>query len=209
MSSPRRWLIRSGFLLASCVNAHAQVTAAAGIAPGRIPEKVQIVPRVPGLSTFLDGLNAGVTYSGIHSSSVGWYSATTPASITLLAPFLGRCRAPRFTLIARCRIPTRPRCKYSPAGRQRRQSGRYSYRLPRLLRARFAAEHDYGFAHRPHRRSRQGFRRRASDLRFQQSSGALFQSARFRARSRRREFLGARERPSGEGLQLRRRFGSL
>jgi hypothetical protein len=76
---PTRWLIQSSFLLASYVSAHAQVTAAAGIAPGRIPEKVQIVPRVPGLSSFLDGLNAGVTYSGIHSSSVGWYTATTPA----------------------------------------------------------------------------------------------------------------------------------
>jgi hypothetical protein len=81
LSLPTRWLIRSGFLLASCVSAHAQVTAAAGIAPGRAPEKIQVVPRVPGLGGFLDGLNAGVTYSGIHSSSVGWYSATTPAII--------------------------------------------------------------------------------------------------------------------------------
>jgi len=55
------------------------VTAAAGIAPGHAPEKIQTVPRVPGLSTVLDGLNAGVTYSGVHSSSVGWYSVTTPA----------------------------------------------------------------------------------------------------------------------------------
>jgi len=79
LSFPIRWLIRSGFLLASCVSAHAQVTAAAGIAPGRAPDKVQVLPRVPGLSSFLEGLNAGVTYSGIHSSSVGWYTATTPA----------------------------------------------------------------------------------------------------------------------------------
>jgi hypothetical protein len=55
------------------------VTAAAGVAPGRVPEKIQTVPRVPGLTTLLDGLNAGVTYSAIHSSSVGWYSAMTPA----------------------------------------------------------------------------------------------------------------------------------
>ena len=76
---PTRWLIRSGFLLASCASAHAQVTAAAGIAPVRAPEKVQTVPRVPGLGTLFDGLNAGITYSGVHSSSVGWYSVTTPA----------------------------------------------------------------------------------------------------------------------------------
>ena len=79
MLFPTRWLVWSGFLLASCVSAHAQVTAAAGIAPGRVQEKIQTVPRVPGLSTLLDGLNAGVTYSAIHSSSVGWYTATTPA----------------------------------------------------------------------------------------------------------------------------------
>lgn len=79
MSFPTRWLIRSSFLLASCVSAHAQVTAAAGIAPVRVPEKVQAVPRVPGLGTLFDGLNAGITYSGVHSSSVGWYSVMTPA----------------------------------------------------------------------------------------------------------------------------------
>lgn len=79
MLFPARWLIRSGFLLVSCISAHAQVTAAAGVAPGRVPEKVQTVPQAPGLGTLLDGLNAGVTYSGVHSSSVGWYSVTTPA----------------------------------------------------------------------------------------------------------------------------------
>ena len=79
MLFPTRWLIRSGFLLVSCISAHAQVSAAAGIAPGHIPEKVQTVPRVPGLGSLLEGLNAGVTYSSVHSSSVGWYSVTTPA----------------------------------------------------------------------------------------------------------------------------------
>ena len=79
MSFPARWLIWSGILLASCVSAHGQVTVAAGIAPIHVPEKVQTVPRVPGLSTVFDGFNAGVSYSGVHSSSVGWYSVTTPA----------------------------------------------------------------------------------------------------------------------------------
>src|SRR5579862_7607900 len=76
---PTRWLVRSSFMLACCVSAQAQVTAAAGVAPVHIPEKVQTVPRVPGLGTLLDGLNAGVTYSGVHSSSVGWYTVMTPA----------------------------------------------------------------------------------------------------------------------------------
>jgi hypothetical protein len=76
---PTGWLIRSSILLAACVSAQAQVTAAAGIAPGRTAEKVQVVPRVPGLSDFLDGFNAGLSYSSVHSSSAGWYSVTTPA----------------------------------------------------------------------------------------------------------------------------------
>ncbi len=79
MSFPTGWLIRWSFLLAACAAAHAQVTAAAGIAPGHVQEKVHGVPRVPGLTSLLDGFNAGVTYSAIHSSSVGWYSAMTPA----------------------------------------------------------------------------------------------------------------------------------
>lgn len=79
LSFSARWLIRSGFLLACCGSVQAQVTAAAGIAPVHVPEKVQTVPRVPGLGTVLDGLNAGVTYSGVHSSSVGWYTVMTPA----------------------------------------------------------------------------------------------------------------------------------
>jgi hypothetical protein len=58
---------------------HAQVTAAAGIAPIHVTENISSIPRVPGVSTLLDGFNAGVTYSGVHSSSVGWYSVMTPA----------------------------------------------------------------------------------------------------------------------------------
>ena len=79
MFFPTRWLIRSGLMLVCSASVHAQVTAAAGIAPVHNPEKIQAVPRVPGLSTLFDGLNAGVNYSGVHSSSVGWYTVTTPA----------------------------------------------------------------------------------------------------------------------------------
>ncbi len=79
MLFPARWLIRMAVPLAWCLNAHAQVNAAAGIAPVHAPEKMQTVPRVPGLSTLFDGLNAGVTYSAVHSSSVGWYTVSTPA----------------------------------------------------------------------------------------------------------------------------------
>src|SRR4051794_37119915 len=85
LSFPTSWLIRSGFLLASCASvaagngAHAQATAVSGVAPGRAPQKIQNVPRVPGLSTVLEGLNAGVSYSAVHSSAVGWYTVGTPA----------------------------------------------------------------------------------------------------------------------------------
>src|SRR4051812_44710331 len=61
------------------MSVQAQVTAAAGVAPGHAPDKIQTVPRVPGLVGLFDGLNAGVSYSSIHSSSAGWYSAMTPA----------------------------------------------------------------------------------------------------------------------------------
>ena len=37
------------------------------------------VPRVPGVGTLLHGLNAGITFSGVHDSSVGWYTVATPA----------------------------------------------------------------------------------------------------------------------------------
>jgi hypothetical protein len=65
--------------VALCHQLRAQVTAAAGIAPVHVTENIQAIPRVPGVSTLLDGFNAGVTYSGVHSSSVGWYSMVTPA----------------------------------------------------------------------------------------------------------------------------------
>lgn len=46
------------------------------------------VPRVPGVSTVFRGVNGGVTYSGIHNSSIGWYEAIAPAlSFTFSAHF--------------------------------------------------------------------------------------------------------------------------
>jgi hypothetical protein len=76
---PFRWIVCLVFVAALCHQLRAQVTAAAGIAPVHVTENIQAIPRVPGVSTLLDGFNAGVTYSGVHSSSVGWYSMVTPA----------------------------------------------------------------------------------------------------------------------------------
>ncbi len=49
--------------------------------PVALPEPTYLehVPRVPGVSTLLDGFNAGFTFSGVHDSSIGWYNVVTPA----------------------------------------------------------------------------------------------------------------------------------
>jgi hypothetical protein len=78
LSSTARCLVCLGCLLVVCLRAEAQVTAAAGIAPGRVGGNSGKMPRVPGVSTLLDGLNAGVTYSAVHNSASGWYSVATP-----------------------------------------------------------------------------------------------------------------------------------
>ena len=49
------------------------------MAPGHVAESMAKVPRVPGVSTVLDGLNAGVSYSAVHNSAGGWYTVATPA----------------------------------------------------------------------------------------------------------------------------------
>lgn len=76
-----RWPIWFVLVLGSGCGARAQVAAAAGLAPGHVTGKIDTVPRVPGLGTFLEGLNAGVTISEGHDSSSGWYSVATPAII--------------------------------------------------------------------------------------------------------------------------------
>ena len=173
MLFPTRWLIRSGFLLACGVSAHAQVTAAAGIAPGHIPEKVQTVPRVPGLSTLFDGLNAGVNYSGVHSSSVGWYTVTTPAvNYTFSRHFSADASTSIYfhRLVQNTNTATATAHPLVDGGVD---PGDTLIGLPCLLRAGIAAGHDYLFSDGSHRGPRQGLRRRAGDLRLQQPSGAL------------------------------------
>lgn len=62
--------------LCACRGAKAQ-----GTNRSVVPSSAQIaqVPRVPGVSTLLRGVNAGVTFSGVHDSSIGWYTVATPA----------------------------------------------------------------------------------------------------------------------------------
>ncbi len=66
------------FALGVCGYAHAQSSALAPSAGPAAAEGEQ-VPRVPGVSTALRGFNAGVAFSAVHDSAIGWYSAVTPA----------------------------------------------------------------------------------------------------------------------------------
>lgn len=52
---------------------HSDALRAAGAA------NLQHVPKVPGLNTLWRGFNAGVTFSGVHDSAIGWYTVATPA----------------------------------------------------------------------------------------------------------------------------------
>lgn len=67
------WFLAS---FCACLGAEAQ-----GTEQPAEPNAVQSqqVPRVPGVGTYLRGVNAGVTFSGVHDSSIGWYTVTTPA----------------------------------------------------------------------------------------------------------------------------------
>jgi len=47
---------------------------------------LQQVPKVPGVSTLWRGLNAGVTFSGVHDSSIGWSTVATPAVSYTFSP---------------------------------------------------------------------------------------------------------------------------
>jgi hypothetical protein len=65
-------------VLILCLGAEAQVPEPnSNVLSERI--RFQEVPRVPGVSTFLSGLNAGITFSEVHDSSIRWYTLTTPA----------------------------------------------------------------------------------------------------------------------------------
>jgi hypothetical protein len=44
------------------------------------------VPRVPGVATLFRGFNAGVTFSVVHDSYLGWYDVATPAISYTFSP---------------------------------------------------------------------------------------------------------------------------
>jgi hypothetical protein len=66
-------------LLGTTLTLGAQVTAKPGQSTPGESKVVEAVPRVPGVGMRFSGFNAGVTYSAVHNSSVGWYTVLTPA----------------------------------------------------------------------------------------------------------------------------------
>jgi hypothetical protein len=69
-----------GFLLLCALTA----AALQGLAQQRsdakpMPGDLENVPRVPGMSSMLRGVNGGVTFAGVHNSAAGWYEVLEPA----------------------------------------------------------------------------------------------------------------------------------
>lgn len=72
--------------LGVCLGAKAQGASQASVQPLPETSHLEQVPRVPGVGTLLRGLNAGLSFSGVHDSSVGWYDVTTPAVSYTFSP---------------------------------------------------------------------------------------------------------------------------
>ena len=84
MSSSPQCLFVLPILISIVIGADAQV----GGHPVPEPESTRLeqVPRVPGMGTLLRGLNAGVTFSTVHDSSIGWSELITPAISYTFSP---------------------------------------------------------------------------------------------------------------------------
>ena len=88
-------MLRAPFRVALChllvvgasVGAHARAQGTqTAEAPTSPTSPINQVARVPGLSTVLRGFNAGLTFSGVHDSSIGWYTVATPAVSYAFSP---------------------------------------------------------------------------------------------------------------------------
>ena len=78
MSSSFYRLVCLLVVLGACLPAQAQGTRPAS-APALTEPSVEQVPKVPGVGIILRGFNAGIAFSGVHDSSIGWYTVATPA----------------------------------------------------------------------------------------------------------------------------------
>jgi hypothetical protein len=63
--------------LCLCAGAQEATQPAATTRPNSA--NLEHVPRVPGVSSLFRGFNAGINFSGVHDSSVGWFVIATPA----------------------------------------------------------------------------------------------------------------------------------
>lgn len=71
----------AGFMLVLCAFGCTEAQDA-GQAISHVAAEVphlEDVPRVPGVATHWRGMNTGITFSGVHDSSTGWYTVATPA----------------------------------------------------------------------------------------------------------------------------------
>jgi hypothetical protein len=69
-----------GFLLLCALTATvSQVSAQQNSGDRPMPADLQNVPRVPGMSSLLHGVNGGITFAGVHNSAAGWYEVLEPA----------------------------------------------------------------------------------------------------------------------------------
>jgi hypothetical protein len=50
------------------------------------PSELAQVPKVPGVTLLLPGVNVGVTFSAVHDSGIGWYNLVTPAVSYTVSP---------------------------------------------------------------------------------------------------------------------------
>ncbi len=72
-------MARIVLLLGTCLSAYPQTVESADQTASRDTKSQDNVPRVPGVTNLFRGLNAGVSYFGVHSTSIGWYTVATPA----------------------------------------------------------------------------------------------------------------------------------
>jgi hypothetical protein len=81
-------------VLGSCLGADAQGgvksdalgTATPASTAATEPARLEEVPRVPGVRALIRGFNAGFTVSGVHDSSIGWYTYATSAVSYTFSP---------------------------------------------------------------------------------------------------------------------------
>ena len=95
MKSASHRAIGLAILLGAHLPAMAQIAPQATGGGQSRPEAADKVPRVPGLSTFLQGFNAGMSFFAVHNSAIGWYEVASPAvNYTFSAHFSGDASTP-------------------------------------------------------------------------------------------------------------------